>query len=622
MNFESQEKVIEYINSLVSSNINKILYNLPLEKDIEIVIIDENKSFGYVVLYLPVEKENINLGYIPFTTDYSYCKFLFLQIQDEIYPVDSKYIERLIPPQIKELLVKSSEYKNYKETSHDIVYSKYSDQRLKKIKEIIKNLKNSEKKIIPKTIKEKIRSRSERESMPSHYFLMPKERKFPVKDPSTGKYHCGLLRAAITRAAQHKYKNVENKARKLYEKHCKDKKTSSDILLELGYTNDENIIANYLYKHSEYIDENTLSYIMPYLINPYNLPQNNINLSPILIYHTLNKTSNLLDYENNIKTSGAGTVLAVLAGLGIMGALGFAGYKYLKHHEDYNNKHLKLYGKEASFIDKLQGSLFYGGDLLKHKFGISEKELEIGLNNKLGNMADSSKNIWGGIGKHVGFKIKEGELYDALSQIGDDRRLLEGMKNKDYGKIAQAIKETPNAHQNLINIYEIDADRFMGELTKDGAKGLKEHFDTLKSRIEKTDISDEEKQYYYKEMDEIIDHFKDPKNVNKANNFIFNKKVKITEDVDPDLFVYDVSRLYRNMSMAADILKDKNVVSKVKNSLPSETLKLDFNLGVKDMNAAKQLDNLLEKGGYYDRHKEKLKEQQKEVEEKNQRKNQ
>jgi len=616
MNFESQEKVIEYINSLVSSSLNKILYNLPVEKDIEIVIIDENKSFGYVVLYLPVQDENINLGYIPFVTDYSYCKFLFLQVQDEVYPLESKYIERLIPPQIlqqlreQQTLNKTSEYKNYKETAQDIMYSKYSERRVEKIKNIIKNLKKSEKKLIPKSIKEKIQSKSEREKMPAHYFLMPKERKFPVKDPTTGKYHCGLIRAAITRAAQHKYENVERKARKLYEKHCKNKKTSSDILLELNYVNDEEYIANYLYKHSEYIDENTLSYILPHLINPYDLPQNNINLSPLLIYYTLNKTSNFLDYENNIKTAGAGTVLALLAGLGIMGALGFAGYKYMKHNEDYNNKHLQLFGKEASFIDKLVGSVFHSGDLLKHKFGIGEKEFELNLNNVLKNMKDPSKDIWDGIGKHVGFQVKEGGLYNIMSELKEsgDRRFFEGLKNKDFNKIANAIKDTKGTHQYLTNIYEVNTEKLMKKLTENNAEGLKNSFKSLKAKMNEMNLSDEEKQYHFDKMNKILEHFKDPNNLNKATNFIENKKVKITDDIDPHVFIYDTSNVYYGMSMAKDILQNRTIRNRVKNILPQNAINDFPMISVKNIDNARQLHHFLEREGYYTEHEKKLQE--------------
>jgi len=50
-------------------------------------------------------------------------------------------------------------------------------------------------------------------------FLLPKERKFPYK--IRGKISCPLLRAAIRRAAQHGYPQVEAKARRLYNRYCK-----------------------------------------------------------------------------------------------------------------------------------------------------------------------------------------------------------------------------------------------------------------------------------------------------------------------------------------------------------------------------------------------------------------
>jgi len=74
---------------------------------------------------------------------------------------------------------------------------------------------------IPKTVKQVIKSRKKRKQLPSSYFLLPKKRKFPYRDPKTGKIRCDLLKAAIVRAAQHGYSTVERKARSLYEKHCK-----------------------------------------------------------------------------------------------------------------------------------------------------------------------------------------------------------------------------------------------------------------------------------------------------------------------------------------------------------------------------------------------------------------
>jgi len=74
---------------------------------------------------------------------------------------------------------------------------------------------------IPKTVKQVIKSQKKRKQLPSSYFLLPRERKFPYRDPKTGKIRCDLLKAAIVRAAQHGYSTVERKARSLYEKHCK-----------------------------------------------------------------------------------------------------------------------------------------------------------------------------------------------------------------------------------------------------------------------------------------------------------------------------------------------------------------------------------------------------------------
>lgn len=53
-----------------------------------------------------------------------------------------------------------------------------------------------------------------REELPGSYFLMPKERKFPYKT-SDGKISRRLLIAAIHRAAQYGYKDVESKAREI-----------------------------------------------------------------------------------------------------------------------------------------------------------------------------------------------------------------------------------------------------------------------------------------------------------------------------------------------------------------------------------------------------------------------
>lgn len=61
---------------------------------------------------------------------------------------------------------------------------------------------------------------SERAEVPASHYLLPKEKKFPYRNKD-GSINCRLLRAAISRAAQHGYKEVEAKARRLYQKHCK-----------------------------------------------------------------------------------------------------------------------------------------------------------------------------------------------------------------------------------------------------------------------------------------------------------------------------------------------------------------------------------------------------------------
>jgi len=61
---------------------------------------------------------------------------------------------------------------------------------------------------------------SQREEAKASNFLMPEERKFPYKNKD-GSINCKLVRAAITRAAQHGHTKVEAKARRIYEKYCK-----------------------------------------------------------------------------------------------------------------------------------------------------------------------------------------------------------------------------------------------------------------------------------------------------------------------------------------------------------------------------------------------------------------
>ena len=74
---------------------------------------------------------------------------------------------------------------------------------------------------IPKSVREVIGSQKKRKKLPASYFFLPKERKFPWRDPRTGKPRCDLIKAAIVRAEQHGYAEVARKARSLLQKYCK-----------------------------------------------------------------------------------------------------------------------------------------------------------------------------------------------------------------------------------------------------------------------------------------------------------------------------------------------------------------------------------------------------------------
>jgi len=91
--------------------------------------------------------------------------------------------------------------------------------------------------VVKGTISDSVRSayltQHRRRQFPESYFLLVRgngERLFPWKDPKSGAIHCGLLRAAITRAAQHGYAQVENRARSLYERYCKTKKDFETLI--------------------------------------------------------------------------------------------------------------------------------------------------------------------------------------------------------------------------------------------------------------------------------------------------------------------------------------------------------------------------------------------------------
>jgi len=78
---------------------------------------------------------------------------------------------------------------------------------------------------IPEYIYNAYNTQAKRRNYPDSYFLLVdgENKKFPYRDPESGAIHCGLLKAAITRAAQYGYDEVENKARSMYERSCKDK---------------------------------------------------------------------------------------------------------------------------------------------------------------------------------------------------------------------------------------------------------------------------------------------------------------------------------------------------------------------------------------------------------------
>lgn len=85
---------------------------------------------------------------------------------------------------------------------------------------------------IPAYIYEAYNTQSKRQKFPPSNFLLVDSngnRKFPYRDPKSGAIHCGLLRAAMSRAAQYNYTEVETKARSIYEKSCKEKEKDIEI---------------------------------------------------------------------------------------------------------------------------------------------------------------------------------------------------------------------------------------------------------------------------------------------------------------------------------------------------------------------------------------------------------
>jgi hypothetical protein len=94
------------------------------------------------------------------------------------------------------------------------------------------------KKLIPNTIKVKLSSRKNRQLMLEKYgdsaFLLPKQLKFPVVDPDSGKPNCGLIYAARIRAKQYAgtkpgYREVAAKAERLFKSNKCDTKLQVQI---------------------------------------------------------------------------------------------------------------------------------------------------------------------------------------------------------------------------------------------------------------------------------------------------------------------------------------------------------------------------------------------------------
>lgn len=89
--------------------------------------------------------------------------------------------------------------------------------------------------LIPGYINQAYGTQKSRKGYPKGYFLLVRangERLFPVKDPRNGEYHYGLVRAALSRAAQYGYGEVETKAKVILEKYFKQKKDADLDILE------------------------------------------------------------------------------------------------------------------------------------------------------------------------------------------------------------------------------------------------------------------------------------------------------------------------------------------------------------------------------------------------------
>ncbi len=79
---------------------------------------------------------------------------------------------------------------------------------------------------LPDSLKKHLSSQENRRQMKEKFgdraFLNPEELKYPVINPFTEDYDCRLIYAAYVRSKQHKHKDIEVKAKDLYESNnCK-----------------------------------------------------------------------------------------------------------------------------------------------------------------------------------------------------------------------------------------------------------------------------------------------------------------------------------------------------------------------------------------------------------------
>ena len=82
---------------------------------------------------------------------------------------------------------------------------------------LIETIKNE----LPDSLKDHLSKKSNREKMKEKFgdraFLNPDELKYPVINPFTEDYDCRLIYAAYVRSRQHKHKDIEIKAKDLYD---------------------------------------------------------------------------------------------------------------------------------------------------------------------------------------------------------------------------------------------------------------------------------------------------------------------------------------------------------------------------------------------------------------------